>query len=352
MSGFDAERLARKLAPAGERARSHVGFVFRRIFRGLSAKTLEVFWFQLSTMLGAGVAIRQALHTLADQHGGRARRVFSELAAECDAGGPLSAALERRPEVFGTFAPAMVRSAENTGGLDTTFALIARTLERFRRVRTRVVTALLYPAVLLHLSVLILNAAVLFKVGFWAYLLQIVLVLLPLYLGLSALVLLYLFVRETTWFGELLLGMFVFGKISQKSGLARWARTLAALFESGVPLPHAAQIAADMPANAALRSSLREVVPALMDGHGLAVAMQRPKYVTRMVRDMIATGEHSGSLGTSLAKIADFYEDEAEAAIHRMAVLVPLFLYLVLIGSLAKIIIDFWLGYYGPLLNL
>lgn len=352
MDEFDAKRLAGKLGAPEPKAPGRVGPAFRRAFRGLSAKTREQFWFQLSTMLAAGVAIRQALHTLADQYAGRARRVFRELAAECDAGGALSTALERRPEVFGTFAPAMVRSAESTGGLDTTLALIARTLERFRRVRTKVVTALLYPVVLLHLAVLILNAPTLVTVGFFAYVLEIVLVLVPLYLAVGLLVLLYLVVRESAPFGELVLGMFVFGRISLKSGLARWARTLAALFESGVPIPHAAGIAADMPANAALRESLREVVPALMEGHGLATALDRPKHVTKMVHDMVATGEHSGSLGTSLTKIADFYEDEAEAAIHRMAVLVPLLLYLVLIGALAKIVVGFWLDYYGPLLDL
>jgi type IV pilus assembly protein PilC len=297
-------------------------------------------------MLSAGVGIREALFTLAGQHHGRAGRIFGELAEEAQAGNPLHPALQRRPEVFGTFAPAMVAAAEKTGGLDRNLALVSKTLERFRQIRSKVITALFYPIVLLHLAILIWNVPTLFFLGTNAYLEQVLSILWPIYLG----VLLLWFIREllcdAVWFGELVLSLFIFGGVSRKTGLARFARGLAALYDSGVPLPHALQIAAEMPANPALRASLADAYPSLMGGSGLADALSEIRHVTPMVRNMVATGETSGRLGVSLDKIADFYEDEAGAAIERMAKLIPLSIYLAIVIGIAWNIIAFYMGYF------
>jgi len=353
VSEFDASRLVSRLKTESKKSSGRFVFVLKRLFLGLTQKTQEQFFFQLHTMLSSGVSIRESLHTLAGQHGGRAARYFTEAAEEVQAGRPLSGAFARRPWVYGRFAIAMTRAGEDSGRMDDNLKLVAKQIEAFRRVRSKVITALFYPAILLHLAVVIWNIPKLFGPGgsLPAFLDAVFLrVLLPLYAAIFVLFVAHQVLKQTELYSEIILSLFVFGGVAKKLAFSRFSRSLASLYESGLPLARGVQIALESAENGAIRRSISEATAGLHEGESFAETIGKAKHVTPMVRNMIATGEHTGSLSATLSKVADFYEHEAETAIQRMAKIIPLVIYIMIMGAIAYQIVTFWVNYYSFLL--
>jgi len=347
VSNFDASRLVNRLKSESKENTGKVAFVLKRLFLGIKLKTQEQFYFQLYTMLSAGVTIRECLHTLAGQHGGRAGRYFREAADDVQSGKLLSGAFARRPWVFGRFAIAMLEAGETSGRMDDNIRLVAEQIEAFRRVRTKVITALLYPVILLHLGPLILGVPLLFgahgSVG--AFLTAVFLkFLLPIYIVAFILFVAHQVLRTTAVYSELILGLFIFGGVAKKSALSRFSRALASLYDAGIPLARAVEISVQSAENGGIRKAITDATAGLHSGESFAQAMQSARHVPPMVKNMLATGEHSGSLGSMLRKIADFYEHEAAAAIERMAKVIPILVYLVMCSYFAYVMISFHLN--------
>jgi len=347
VTGLDTSRIAGHVKRRGRQVGGHIGFVMKRMFLGLRSATLEQFYFQLSTMLSAGVTIREALFTLAGQYRGRAKRYVSEAAEEVQASGVLSDALRRRPWVYGPFAITMVETSEQTGRLDDNLRVVADTMEKFRRVKTRLITGLIYPVLLLHAAVFIPKLVVLVKSGWWEFFVRTIPTLMIIYGAVAVLWFLYQIVRETRVFGEFLCGMFLFGKVSKKIAYSRISRALAALYEAGVPVAHAVRVSIGTAANAAIRQDLYEATADLHSGVSLSEAMSRARHASPLVRNMMATGEHSGSLSTSLVKVAEFYEYEAVTAVDRVMRVLPVLIYLAIAGYIGSRIVAFYVNRYG-----
>lgn len=342
MPGFEPEFPAQISPPAPPPRSTGLLFAFRRLFARLPSRLLARSYDQLATMLGAGIPIREALHTLAGNHRGRARRIFTELADEVQGGGLLSLAMKRRPEVFGTFAPALIAVAEETGRLDESLGRLSRTLERLREIRNRIVSGLVYPCFLLHFAVLCLNAPLLVTAGTNAYFDRVLGILIPLWIAGFLLYLFWDAWKQSRIVGRIVLAIPFAGGLSRKAGLARFARSLASLYESGVDLPHAVDVASRMPANPVLKDSLAGAVPVLRSGRSLTAAVSTCRQITPMVRQMVETGEKSGSLGTSLAKVAEHYESETETAVRRMTKVVPMAIYLAIVLGIAIQIVSIY----------
>jgi len=352
---FETSRLVKRLKSESKEGSGRVAFVLKRLFLGISLKSQEQFYFQLHTMLSAGVSIRDCLHTLAGQHGGRAGRHFREAADDVQGGRPLSGAFARRPWVYGRFAIAMLRAGESSGRMDDNIRLVAQQIEAFRRVRTKVITALMYPLVMLHLGPLILGLPVLLgpNGGLGPYLRVVFLeFLLPIYLVVFVLFIAHQVLRTTNFYSELILSLFVFGSVAKKSALARFSRALACLYDAGIPLARAVDVSLESAENGGIRKAIREATVGLHSGESFASCMQSARHVPPMVKNMLATGEHSGSLGAMLRKIAEFYEHEAAAAIERMAKVIPILIYLVMCGYFAYVIISFYTQRYADILKL
>lgn len=339
-----------KVAPE-TRTMSRAGLVFRRLFSGVSSASLEQFYFQLATMLSSGITIREALYTLAGQWKGRPAAMLTEVADEVSGGRTLSESMDARPAVFSPLAIALVRTAEQTGRLDQNLALIARTMERHRRIRSRIITRLIYPLLLLHLAIFIPNILILIREGLLPFLLRSGVELLPIYVATIVFSFLHLVLRETRLYTEFLLSLFFIGPILRKLAFARFARALAALYDAGVPLSHAVDVAAEATANGAIRDPLKATSTKMQRGMSLSASVADLPHMPALVKDMIATGEHSGSLETTLRKVADYYDDEAEQAALRMAIVIPVVIYMGIVGWIAWKVISFYVDYYGPLLG-
>jgi type II secretory pathway component PulF len=321
--------------------------VLKRIFLGVRLRKLEPFYFQLSTMLSSGVSIVEALTTLSEQHRGRAHRVFDDLAEHVSRGGSLSAAVVRYPETFDRFALAMVRSGESSGGLDTNLGLLGETIERFRNLRTRVITALLYPAILVHLAVLIPNLLILVKFGFWPYVEVCLRSLVPIYAVVTAVWFLHQVLRQTRLYSEFILGMFFFGGVARKIALARLSRALASLHDAGVPVGTALETAGEAATNGTITEVFRRASKRVLAGRLLSESIADAPHIDPLVLSMVETGERTGRLGDTLRKLAEYYDHEAYTAIERAAKVIPVLIYVGIAVYIGYKVVSFWLGYYG-----
>jgi len=222
--------------------------------------------------------------------------------------------------------------------------------ESFRKIRTQVITALVYPIILLHIGTVLMHLPLLFgSNGSSSSFLIAVFIqgLIPLYVLGFGLFVAHQVLRQTTFYSEMILSLFIFGGVSRKTALARFSRSVASLYDAGVPLGHAVKVSLEASENGAIRNAISEATVGLQHGASFAEAMQDARHIPPMVKNMIATGEHSGSLGTSLSKVAEFYEHEAETAIRRMAKIIPLVIYLGILGYFAVYVVRFWVEYYG-----
>lgn len=315
-----------------------------RLFRGVRLRDLETFYYQLATMLSAGVSLQSALGTLAARGG---PDVFSGVDRGVRSGRMLSEVMAERPDVFRPFEVAMVRSGELSGRLDRNLEVAADSLRRFREIRSRMLTAMVYPLILLHLGVFLLCVPRLFAAGPGSFVLGLLTTFGPLYAAAAGLLLLHAALRDRPFYANFLLSLPGIGGIARKMALSRGARTASSLYEAGLPVAEAVRAAADSVGPGLYREAFEDASRELAAGRNLSETLAESPDIPEMMRDMIRTGEHTGHLGQTLGKLAEYYEEDAGTALDRAARIVPLVLYLAILLGLAWQVIGFWIDYLG-----
>jgi type IV pilus assembly protein PilC len=324
-----------------------LGLTLRRIFLGAPSAKRETLYFQLATMIDSGVPIRESMHTLSEQYSGRAGTAFSKLADDVSTGRPLGDAMALQPESFDPLTVAMVHSGETVGRLEENLDGLAENLQRARRLTMRLVTGFIYPILLLHAAILIPNLVILIKEGLWAYVLACVPILLILYATFLVIWFLHQLFRETSAYGGLLISLPVVEKIVY----ARFARSLAILYQGGMPMARAVELAGAASGNGTVREELDEVAIEVSAGKQLNEALSYSPRFPEMVLNMIRTGEQTGRLDVTLRKVAEYYEDSANATIERTAKILPVLAYLLVAGYIGYIVFTMWMGVYGEVLR-
>lgn len=316
--------------------------------RPFAGARLVQFTQQLATLLGAGQPLDRALGILLElPEDEAARRIVEDIRDAVRGGASLSAALERQHGAFGRLYVNMVRAGEAGGSLHETLQRLADYLERSRALRTRVVNAMVYPAILLAM----VGLSLLFLLGY------VVPQFAGMYESLDA---------QLPWFSRLVLGVGMFvrdwwiailavplllvlwlerlrrdpavmrrfdgwllqrklaGPLVAKLETARLARTLGTLLRNGVPLLSALGIARNVLDNRVLADDVAAAAEEVKNGIGLSAALARGKRLPRLALQMIQVGEESGALDAMLLKTADTFDQETQAAMDRLlAALVP-----------------------------
>jgi len=316
--------------------------------RPFSGQRLVQFTQQLATLLNAGQPLDRALTILLDlPEEPEAKRTITELRDAVRGGVSLSTALERQHGTFSRLYVNMVRAGEAGGSLEDTLQRLADYLERARLLRTRVINALIYPAILVVLvgaSVLFLLAYVVpqfgamyesldaelpvftqivlglgeFVRGWW-----ILLVAVPL-LTLYGFVLKLRDVRFRLRFDGWLLQRRLVGPLVARIETARLARTLGTLLRNGVPLIAALGIGRKVLGNLALSADVEAAEGEVKNGIGLSAALGRGKRFPKLAIQMIQVGEESGALDAMLLRTADTFDQQTGTTLDRMlAALVP-----------------------------
>ena len=323
---------------------------------------------ELSVLLRAGLPLDRALKVLIDMDGQpRMRAVLSELLKSVKGGKALSIALQPFEETFGSFYLSMVRAGEASGQLSAVLERLVEHLESAKATRDSVVSAMIYPAILLVVAVLsivvmlgfvvpqfetlfndmgdalpamtkgVIAAAEFIKA--WGFLLAVL-------AAIAGLVFQRWATSEAgkTVLDRRLLSLPIAGNIAFEYEMAKFARTVGTLLGNGVSLLKAIQIAIDTVGNLPLKEGLAVLPPAVKAGKRMSVALDEAEMFTPMVIQMTRVGEESGSLDSMMLELAKVFEDHVASGIKRLLTLLEPVLILTMGFIIALIIISILMG--------
>jgi type IV pilus assembly protein PilC len=349
-------------------------------WKGVDMRELAIFSRQFATLVASGMPMLRTLHTLEEQtQDDRIREAVGGLRADVEAGSTLEQGMGRYPEVFDRLFRAMVRSGEESGRLEDALDRVAFQVEKTDSLRRQVKSALMYPALVFGVAVVVLLAVVTFIIpvfvgifeeigeehpgedtalplptqvcvlasdaitGYWF-------VILPLLIFSF-----FAFFRwkktergKELWDRFLLRVPFKIGDVIQKVALARWSRTFAGSVSAGVPMLQAIKLTGDTAGNVVIEQSMEDVYASVKRGGSLAGPIERNPIFPPMVGHMVAVGEETGQLEHMLSKIADFYEAEVDAKVKALTALIePLMI--VFVGGIVGFIV---IAMYLPIFSL
>jgi type IV pilus assembly protein PilC len=307
---------------------------------GVKAKDLAIFTRQFSVMIDAGLPLVQCLEILAGQQENRTfQKVLTGTRAAVEGGATLSNAMRQYDKVFDQLYVNMVEAGETGGILDTILQRLATYIEKNVKLKRAVKSALVYPVSVLLVAAGVITLLLWKVVPVFATLFVSLAVELPLptriVIGMSNFVgsifgflIVVSFVAFAIgvklWYGTpkgrmmidtLLLKLPLVGMLLRKIAVARFTRTLGTLISSGVPILEGLDITARTAGNAVIEKALLHVRKSLEAGRTLADPLRETDVFPGMVTQMIGVGEQTGAMDAMLQKIADFYEEEVDAAV-------------------------------------
>ncbi len=307
---------------------------------GVDSKELAIFTRQFSVMIDAGLPLVQCLEILASQQENKTfQKVLSGTRSSVEGGSTLSAAMKQYPKVFDALYTNMVEAGETGGILDTILQRLSSYIEKNVKLQRAVKSALVYPIGVLTIAVGVIILLLWKVVPVFATLFAGLGVDLPLptriVIGLSHFVgsifgflilvgVVGIVLGIKVWYGTpggrmaidaSILKMPVLGILMRKIAVARFTRTLGTLISSGVPILEGLDITAKTSGNAVIEKALTRVRKSLEEGKSLTEPLKESEVFPGMVTQMIAVGEQTGAMDAMLQKIADFYEEEVDAAV-------------------------------------
>src|SRR5246127_4312719 len=308
----------------------------------VKTKDIAIFFRQFSVMIDAGLPLVQCLEILAaNQENQTFQKTLNGVRTTVEGGATLANAMRQFPNVFDDLTTNMIEAGETGGILDIILPRLATYVEKAVRLRAAVKSALIYPVAVVSIAVLIVGALLKWVVPIFANLFAGLGVNLPLptriVMGLSAFVQTFWWVvfvvgfalffgikqirkhpRGKYYFDKLMLNIPVIGGLLRKIAVGRFTRTLGTLITSGVPILEGLSITARTSGNAVLEEALMKVRKAIEEGRTIVDPLRECGVFPNMVTQMIGVGEATGAMDSMLQKIADFYEDEVDAATKDM----------------------------------
>ncbi len=329
---------------------------------------MAVFSRQLATMVSSGMTILRSLDVLEKQTDNKLLKdTLTAVRGDVEAGLLLSDALERHPKIFGPLYVAMVRAGEAGGVLEMSLLRTADQLEKDASLRRQVRAAMIYPTLVISFAVIVMLALVAFlipvfqgvfkqfgghlptltafMVGFSALIRHQGYIVLAVIVAIA--VAFVKWKRSTSgraqWDAFKLRIPMKIGDVVQKVAIARWSRTFASLTAAGVPVMQALEICGKTSGNAVVERSMNNVIDSVKAGGTIAEPLKQAKVFPPMVAHMVGVGEETGAVDAMLAKIADFYEDEVEAAVKALTSILEPAMIIVVGGMVGVIVISMYL---------
>jgi type IV pilus assembly protein PilC len=306
----------------------------------VKAKELAIFTRQFSVMIDAGLPLVQCLEILASQQENKLfQKVLTNTRSQVEGGATLSAAMRGSPKVFDALYVNMVEAGETGGILDTILQRLSTYIEKNVKLQRAVKSALVYPVGVLTVAGGVITLLLWKVVPIFATLFaglgvdlplptKIVIamsnfigsifglfILIGLGAGIFGLKVWYATPKGRFVLDSIVLKLPVIGILMRKIAVARFTRTLGTLISSGVPILEGLDITAKTAGNAVVERALQQVRKSLEEGKSLTEPLRDAEVFPGMVTQMIAVGEQTGAMDAMLQKIADFYEEEVDAAV-------------------------------------
>jgi type IV pilus assembly protein PilC len=331
-------------------------------------KDIVIFTRQFATMIDAGLPLVQALDILSSQVENKTLgKTLSQVKTDVESGATYADALKKHPRMFSELYVNMVAAGEAGGILDTILNRLAAYIEKAMKLKKKVKGAMVYPAVVSSIAVLVIAIIMIFVVPTFAKMFAQLGGTLPLptrliinmsnfiagiggLLTAGAIVAFVVFLVQfrRTEKGKyvsdrILLKLPIFGVLLNKVAVAKFTRTLGTLVSSGVPILDGLDITAKTSGNKVIEYAIMEVRKGVVGGKTLAEPIMKAKVFPSMVTHMIAVGESTGALDAMLAKIADFYDDEVDAAVSNLTAMMEPMLMVFLGGTVGFIVVAMYL---------
>jgi len=331
-------------------------------------KDIVVFTRQFSTMIDAGLPLVQALDVLSTQVENKSfSRTLQQVKVDVEAGSTYADALKKHPRVFNELYVNMVAAGEAGGILDTILNRLAAYIEKAMKLKKKVKGAMVYPLVVSTIAVLVIAVIMIWVVPTFSKMFAQMGGTLPLptrivmntsnfVAGIGGLMIVGAIVVIAVVFTQIrrsykgrriidkiFLKLPIFGPLINKVAVAKFTRTLGTLVSSGVPILDGLEITAKTSGNTIVEDAIMEVRKGVVAGKTLAEPITKAKVFPPMVTHMIAVGESTGALDAMLAKIADFYDDEVDAAVSNLTAMMEPLLMVFLGTAVGFIVIAMYL---------
>jgi type IV pilus assembly protein PilC len=344
----------------------------RLLKRKINLKTVAIFCRQFATLNQAGIPILQCLNILAKQtEDGRMRSVLQNVALEIERGKSLSDAFRLYKEKFPEIFLSMIVAGELSGNIDQAMERLALNFEKECGTRDKIRAAMTYPTLIGILAVCAVAFLLIFIVPVFVDVFKSLGATLPLptrmLLAVSSalqrfwwIILPLLFVVLPVGFRQalatrqgrriwdrFLLRLPVVGPMVTKSAVARFARSLATLLKSGIPLMRALETTEEIVGNSVAADDIAEARANIKEGERMAPILARSSFFPPMAVSMVAVGEESGSLDAILEKMASFYEGEVDAMIASLSSIIEPLMIVCIGGVVGFIAISIYLPLFG-----
>jgi type IV pilus assembly protein PilC len=342
----------------------------------VKSKELSIFTRQFSVMIDAGLPLVQCLEILAQQQENKYfQQILMQVRQDVEEGSTLAAAMARHPKVFDQLYSNMVEAGETGGILDLILQRLSTFIEKIVKLKRDVLSALIYPTAVVLLAIVAIAVIMVVVIPQFQNIFlgllgpgeqlplptRIVVGISDFLAGWGGLAILAVIIGICVAIrfyyktpnghknlDSLLLKLPIFGSIMRKIAVARFSRTLSTLLSSGVPILQSLDITARTAGNVIIEEAILKVRAGVERGESFVDPLKATEVFPHMVGQMIGIGEQTGALDAMLGKIADFYEQEVDAAIANLLTLIEP----VLIGFLGVTIGSIVIAMYLPLFTL
>jgi len=330
-------------------------------------KSIVVFARIFSTMIDSGLPLIQCLDLLAQQETNKTfAKIITAIKEDIEGGASLTDALKKYPQIFDELFVNLIAAGESGGILDVILGRLSTYMEKAMKLKRKVKGALTYPISVLVISIgvvslLLLKVIPVFQKMFsdmggalpaptqflvnasefmQSYFVYMVAAVIAAVFGFKQF---YRTEKGMVMVDRVLLKLPVFGPLLKKVAVAKFTRTLSTMMSSGVPILDGLAIVSRTSGNKIVEEALMNTRRSISEGKTIAEPLEASGLFPPMVVQMIAVGEHTGALDAMLAKIADFYDDEVDAAVSAMTALLEPFMMVFLGGVVGGMIIAMYL---------
>lgn len=330
-------------------------------------KDLSVMSRQMATMIAAGLTLLRTLAILAEQTENKTlASTLSSVRIEIESGGSLSSGMQKHPTVFPPIMIYLVKAGETGGFLEKALESVAESFESQVKLQSTIKSALTYPVAVLCIAIVAMFGMLIFIVPVFKKMFeglgselplptQILVVLSNQMIWLVPLIAVGSIVFSVWWrknkhtdqvrgfVDPLKLKLPVFGPLMKKLAIARFTQNLATMMGSGVPILQALAIVGETSGNKVIQDALDRVSESVRQGKSIADPMAKEDIFPPMLVQMVAVGEDSGSLETMLGKVADFYDEEVQAAAEQLTAMIEPIMIVVIGGIIGSMIVALYM---------
>jgi type IV pilus assembly protein PilC len=333
----------------------------------VKGKSLCIFTRQFATMIDAGLPLIQGLEILGSQEPNLTlKKAVGTIRGDVESGSTLSNALKKHPKIFSDLYVSLVSAGEMGGMLDTILNRLATYIEKAEKLKRKVKGAMVYPSVVLSIALIVIAILLVFVIPVFQEMFEGLGGELPgitqfvvdlseflrnniIYIIAAMVMLFFAFNRfkatekGRTTVDKIMLGLPVFGMLLKKSAIANFTRTLQTMTSSGVPILDGLGIVAATSGNKVVEKAILDTRTSISEGKTIAEPLSKSGIFPPMVTQMISVGESTGALDTMLGKIADFYEDEVNAAVDAITALIEPFMMVFLGGTIGFMLLAMYM---------